>query len=112
MEFCPRRGAYWMFLLGLVAVPQYGQAPPDQEQPLVGSIITVMKGEIRPAHTAVISGKQIAMPDGCAFRYRLPPDKNALHWHQLGKAKIDIENNSCEAAFEIGAPSRLTEAWN
>lgn len=50
-------------------------------------------------------GKLMMIPEGCGFRFVLPPDKKVLQWRQQGRARIDSQNNYCEAAFLVGVPA-------
>jgi hypothetical protein len=71
---------------------------------LVDSYLTILRGDIRPSRTVVVEGKSVDVPEGCRFRFILPPDKKALRYQQLGRPRIDKKNNYCEAAFLVGVP--------
>jgi hypothetical protein len=88
---------------------QNTQTPQEQ---LLDSTVTTMKGTIRGGRTVMINGTAVEFPDGCAFRYILPPDKAALQWNQLTPATIDKANNTCQAVFEVGVPSSVPKTTN
>jgi len=70
-----------------LAIAQQPIEPSDeQEPPLLERKITVLRGDIIAARVADFGlGQTFEMPERCGFKFVLPPDKKALHWHPLGK---------------------------
>lgn len=95
--------------LAVLVLSAPAQMLPDapKEEPLVDSELVIMKGVVRPSHTRVVNGKEVVFSEGCAFRFVLPPGQKALHWHRLGRPRIDKNKNTCDAAFEVGIPARF-----
>src|SRR5260370_12531112 len=75
--------------LGLCTAPQ--MAAQVQPKPaLVDSVLTIMKGDLRPAKTVLDNkGKEVTIPATCAFHHVLPPVKKPLHTAIQGNAQIN-----------------------
>ena len=52
---------------GISVLPTRAQTTQAPQEPLVDSLITTMKGAIRPGRTVLINGAAVNFPDGCAF---------------------------------------------
>lgn len=77
--------------------------------------MVVLRGHIRASKPILLGGgKTLSIPEGCTFRFELPPGKKVLHWHQLDppvfkRDEPDSTKHYCEAAFEVGTPVRISD---